>query len=112
MLRRARFSIAAIIVVVVIGTLGIRYFEGWGYIDAFYFTSMLVTAEGPANVPVTAAGKIFAAIMAFVGVGIVVTASIYLFGPFLGAVWRKGAWEVEKEIRAAERKVERKKEED
>ncbi len=95
--------------VLLIGTVGIHYLEGWAYIDSFYFTSMLVTAEGPPNAPATDAGKIFASFMAFVGIGTVVTASIYLFGPALGALWRRGVDEVEKDIRAVERDIERKK---
>lgn len=108
-LRRALYSVLVIVVVLLIGTLGIHYFEGWGYVDSFYFTSMLVTAEGPPNAPATDAGKLFASFMAFVGVGSVVAAFVYLLGPALGALLRKGVSEVEKEIRLAEREIERKK---
>ncbi|MDA4128362.1 MAG: potassium channel family protein [Thaumarchaeota archaeon] len=111
-LRRAVYSLLIVTIVLVVGTFGIHYFEGWNYIDSFYFTSMLVTAEGPANTPATDPGKIFAAFMAFVGVGSVITASVYLFGPAVGALWRKGVYEVEKEIRVVERSVEQKPKED
>ncbi|TLY01251.1 MAG: hypothetical protein E6K95_07065 [Thaumarchaeota archaeon] len=73
---------------------------------------MLVTAEGPPNAPATDAGKIFASFMAFVGVGSVVTALVFILGPALAKIWRKGIWEVEKEIRVAEHKIERKKEDE
>ncbi len=109
MLRRALYSVLIIVVVLLTGTVGIHYFEGWGYVDSFYFTSMLVTAEGPPNAPATDAGKLFASFMAFVGVGSVVAAFVYLLGPALGALLRKGVSEVEKEIRLAEREIERKK---
>lgn len=96
-------------VVLLVGTVGIHYLEGWRYIDSFYFMSMLVTAEGPPNAPATDAGKIFASFMAFVGIGSVVTASVYLFGPALGALWRRGVGEVEKEIHAVEKEINRRK---
>jgi voltage-gated potassium channel len=92
-----------------IGTVGIHYLEGWAYIDSFYFMSMLVTAEGPPNAPATDGGKLFASLMAFIGVGSVVTASVYLFGPVFGALWRRGVYEFEKDIHAVEREIERKK---
>ena len=110
--RRAFYSVIIVVVVVVVGTLGMHYLEGWAYIDSFYFTSMLVTAEGPANAPATDAGKIFASIMAFVGVGSVVTALVFILGPALSTIWRRGLGEVEKEIRVAEQRLERKKRED
>jgi hypothetical protein len=47
--------------------------ENVSYIDAFYFMSMLATAQGPATIPATVAGKLFASFMAFVSVGAVVT---------------------------------------
>jgi hypothetical protein len=73
---------------------------------------MLVTAEGPPNAPATDVGKIFASFMAFVGVGSVVTALVFILGPALATIWRQGLWEVEKEIRVAEHRIERKKNED
>jgi len=111
LLRRALFSLLIITVVLLVGTVGMNYLEGWRYVDSFYFTSMLVTAEGPPNAPATDAGKIFASLMAFVGVGSVVTAFVYLLGPVLGTLLRKGVSGVEKEIRAVEREIEGKKDE-
>jgi len=110
--RRALYSVILIVVVLAVGTLGMHLLEGWAYIDSFYFTSMLVTAEGPPNAPATDIGKIFASFMAFVGVGSVVTALVFILGPALATIWREGLGEVEKEIRAAERRIERKKDED
>ena len=110
--RRALYSVILIVVVLAVGTLGMHLLEGWAYIDSFYFTSMLVTAEGPPNAPATDAGKIFASFMAFVGVGSVVTALVFILGPALATIWRQGLGEVEKEIRAAEHRIERKKNED
>ena len=108
--RRALYSVILIVVVLAVGTLGMHFLEGWAYIDSFYFTSMLVTAEGPPNAPATDIGKIFASFMAFIGVGSVVTALVFILGPALARIWRQGLGEVEKEIRAAEHRIERKKE--
>lgn len=110
--RRALYSVVIIVAVVAVGTLGMHYLEGWAYIDSFYFTTMLVTAEGPPTAPATDAGKIFAAIMAFVGVGSVVTALVFILGPALSAIWRRGLGEAEKEVRLAEQRLERKEKED
>src|SRR5437870_1371272 len=110
--RRALYSVILIVVVLAVGTLGMHLLEGWAYIDSFYFTSMLVTAEGPPNAPATDIGKIFASFMAFVGVGSVVMDLVFILGPALANIWRKGIWEVEKEIRVAEHKIERKKEDE
>jgi H+/gluconate symporter-like permease len=81
-----------------VGTVGIHYFEGPPYINAFYFMSMLATAQGPPSAPATVAGKIFASIMAFISVGSIVAALGFLFGPFFGFVMRLEGERMEKEI--------------
>ncbi len=75
----------------VIGTTGMRHFEKMTYLDAFYFMSMIATAQGPMMIPVTTGGKLFAALMAFLSVGTVVAALGFLFGPFMGKLWKIGA---------------------
>ena len=76
--------------VLVVGTLGLHFLEGLSYVDAFYFMSMIATSEGPMGSLTTSAGKIFASVMAFVSVGFVIAAIGFLFGPFLGKLWRVG----------------------
>ena len=61
------------------------------YLDAFYFMSMIATAQGSDFTPATVAGKLFAALMAFLSVGTVVAALGFLFGPFMGKLWKIGA---------------------
>ena len=92
------FSLAAF--VLILGTLGIHFIEGFSYIDSFYFTSMIATGQGPApNVsPVTAMGKIFTCFFAFVSVGSMVAALGFLFGPFLGKLLRIGVLKLEEEL--------------
>ncbi|MDV3293149.1 MAG: hypothetical protein LYZ70_02655 [Nitrososphaerales archaeon] len=87
-----------------IGTLGIHSIEGYSYIDSFYFTAMIATGQGPNFTPVSEVGKIFAAMLAFVSVGTVITALLFLFGPFFGSVLKLGLEKIEEE---AEREKDR-----
>ncbi len=97
-LKRGLYSLVLIAVLMTIGTEGMHLLEGMPYLDAFYFMSMIATAQGPILMPHTAAGKLFACLMAFVSVGSVVAALGFLFGPFLGKLWRVGVIKMEEEI--------------
>ena len=97
--KRGWYSFFLVGSVLVVGTVGLHFIEGYSYIDAFYFISMIATAQGPAQAPATPAGKIFAAGMAFVSIGIVITALGFLFGPFLGQLWRIGHERWEEEVK-------------
>jgi len=77
-------------------------------LDSFYFTSFIATGQGPPATlnPQTTLGKLFSSVLAFVSVGTVVTALLFLFGPFLGRVIRAGVEkveEVEKEVEGKRR---------
>ena len=96
-LTRAVYSFLLIALVVAVGTLGMHAIEGLSYLDAFYFTSMIATGQGPNYTPATALGKVFAALLAFVSVGTVIAALVFLFGPFFGAVLRTGIEKIEEE---------------
>lgn len=106
-LKRATYSIALVLAVLIIGTIGFHYIEHYSYIDSFYFISMLATAQGPATTPATSLGKIFASIMAFVSVGSVVFALGFIFGPFFGRLFRMGAMDLEKDEHAISKDVKR-----
>ena len=95
--RRGFYAVLLITAVVGGGTVGMHRIEGMSYLDAFYFMSMVATAQGPAQVPATAAGKLFAALMAFVSIGTVVASLGFLFGPFFGKLWRIGVEHLEEE---------------
>ena len=97
MYRRGLIAVLLVAAVLLVGTVGTHEIEGYSYIDSFYFMSMLATAQGPASIPATVAGKLFASLVAFVSVGTVVAALGYLFGPFFGAVWRVGVQRFEEE---------------
>ncbi len=83
------------------GTLGIHFLEGFSFTDAFYFTSMIATGQGPAPSvsPVTPGGKLFTCLLAFVSVGSMAVSLGFLFGPFLGKLLKIGAHKLEEELR-------------
>ena len=95
--RRGAYSFALVASVMVIGTLGIHLIERMSYLNAFYFMSMIATAQGPAATPLTSAGKVFTSIMAFISVGTVIAALGFLFGPFFGTLWNIGVKRLEEE---------------
>ena len=105
-LRRAFYSLGMILGVLGIGTFGIHRIEGFSWIDSFYFTSMIATGQGPVPqaVPVTDLGKIFTSIIAFISVGSMIAAFGFLFGPFLGKLWKVGVYKLEEEIQHLGRK--------
>jgi voltage-gated potassium channel len=106
--RRAVYAFALIVAVVLLGTLAMHAIEGWSYLDSFYFTSFIATGQGPPGnlQPDSPLGKVFSSILAFVCVGTVISALLFLFGPFLGRVFREGEEkleEVEREVREFEK---------
>ncbi len=88
------------------GTWGMHHFESFSYLDSFYFTSMIATGQGPppAIAPITSAGKLFACLMAFISMGFMVAALGFLFGPFLGQLWKVGVMKFEEEIQHLHKK--------
>ena len=94
---RTLISFLLVAFIMVMGTVGMHCIEGMSYLDAFYFMSMIATAQGPTITPVTCLGKIFSSVMAFLSVGIVVAALGFLFGPLLGVLWKIGANHLEKD---------------
>ena len=96
--RRGLYSFLLVFSIMTVGTVGMHLIEGLSYLDAFYFMSMIATAQGPMLTPVTTAGKIFVSLMAFISVGTVVAALGFLFGPFFGKLWRIGHEHLEEEM--------------
>jgi len=97
--RRGAYALSLVSVIVAIGTVGMHHLEGMSYLDAFYFISMIATAQGTSTIPATVAGKLFAAFMAYVSVGSVVAALGFFFGPFFGQLWHAGVKWLEDEVR-------------
>lgn len=99
--RRFSYSLVLVLVVMIVGTVGMRFFEGYAWIDAFYFTVMIATAQGSAITPATAGGKVFASFLAVISVGMLITTLGFLFGPLLGRLWHIGRMKLEEEIHEA-----------
>lgn len=101
---RAVYSFALIAAVVLAGTFVMHAIEGWTYLDSFYFTSFIATGQGPPGnlQPDSTLGKIFASLLAFISVGTVITALLFLFGPFLGRALRAGEEKLEEAAREIE----------
>lgn len=106
--KRAFFAIVILGVVMAIGTLGMMGLEGWDIVTSFYFMSLLATAEGPAQSPMTVGGKIFASFMAFVSIGAAISAITFTFGPLFGSILKEGFVYVEKEEDKLKTRLERK----
>jgi hypothetical protein len=96
-LRRALLSLAGVVLVLAVGTVGFHILEGVSYVDGFYFESMMAAGQGPPFTLYTDAGKIFASIMGFVSVITVIASVAVNLLPVLGQAWREGAELVEKE---------------
>jgi len=73
-----------------VGTEGMVLLEGWNYVDAFYFMSLIATTQGPTRNPATEGGKIFASAMAFVSVGAAISAIAFVIGPLFATMFQEG----------------------
>jgi hypothetical protein len=110
--RTAFFAVSAILFVMVVGTVGFHFLEGMGWIDSFYFESMLATGQGPPIQLTTDAGKVFASLMAFVSVASVITALIVTLAPMVSQLWREGIERAARDARALERDIAGKRDKD
>jgi hypothetical protein len=110
--RRSAIAIFAILVVMTIGTVGMKFLSGWGWLESFYFMAMLGTAEGPPEVPPNAISSIFAGVMAFISIGTLITAAGIIFGPTLGYLFHRGMQYSQKEYEKLESERAKKKEEE
>ena len=99
-LNRAIYCFALAAFVLLFGTLGMHWIEGFSYLDSFYFTSMIATGQGPAPnaVPDTPLGKLFTCLLAFVSIGSMAVSLGFLFGPFLGKLLKIGAHKLDEEL--------------
>jgi hypothetical protein len=97
--RRTLYALFLLAAVMIVGTEGLHMIEGWSYIDSVYFMSLLATTQGPAEIPRTDTGKIFASIMAFVSVGAALSSAAFIFGPAFGKLMKEGIFFIEKEER-------------
>ena len=103
--RRTLISIVILVMVMIVGIAGMVLLEGWSYVDAFYFMSLIATSQGPTRSPSTDGGKIFASAMAFVSVGAAISSIAFIFGPLFGTLFKEGIDYLEKEERRVKEKV-------
>jgi voltage-gated potassium channel len=69
---RLRYALYAVLAAVALGTLGFHLLEGWSLPDSLYATIQTLTTVGYGDVtPTTSAGRFFASLYMFVGVGAV-----------------------------------------
>jgi hypothetical protein len=106
--RRAFLAVVILVIVMAIGTFGMMALEGWDFVTSFYFMSLLATAEGPAQSPMTVGGKIFASFMAFFSIGAAISAITFTFGPLFGSILKEGFAFVEKEEDKLKTRIEHK----
>ncbi|MFN2453759.1 MAG: TrkA family potassium uptake protein [Pyrinomonadaceae bacterium] len=69
---RLRVALFALTVAIASGTLGFHLLEGWAFGDSLYMTVMTITTVGYGEVhPLSGAGRFFASLFMFAGVGTV-----------------------------------------
>lgn len=69
---RLRYALYAVLAAVALGTLGFHLLEGWSVADSMYATIQTLTTVGYGDLtPTTSAGRFFASLYMFVGVGAV-----------------------------------------
>jgi len=67
---RFGFLLAALVVLIVVGTVGFMILEGLTFFEALYFTFVTISTVGYGDIhPVTLAGRIFVVILIVIGIG-------------------------------------------
>ncbi len=70
--RHLKFLAAAIVIVIIAGTVGFHYIEGWPWFDGFYMVITTLTTIGYQEThPLSQAGRVFNVFIIFSGVGLV-----------------------------------------
>ncbi len=73
---RVRLLLALTGSAILIATVFYRWIEGWGWLDALFFSVVTISTVGYGEiVPETAAGKIFTMVYIFCGIGLFVAAA-------------------------------------
>jgi voltage-gated potassium channel len=85
----------ALVIVLLIGTLGYHFIEGWSILDALYMTITTISTVGFSEVhPLSDAGRVFTVVLIFIGVGTlfyILTQGVQFFleGQFGLGLWRR-----------------------
>jgi voltage-gated potassium channel len=73
--RRIVYTLAAVAVALIFGTIGFYLIEGWSILDSLYVATQTVTTVGYGDrTPATTAGRVFATVFMLAGVGVVLYA--------------------------------------
>jgi len=68
--KRVVTAMAALLMVLVAGTIGFTWIEGWSVLDAFFMTVITLSTIGYGEVhPLSAGGRVFTVFIVFLGVG-------------------------------------------
>jgi hypothetical protein len=104
-IRRALYALTFLFIVLAVGTIGFHFVANLGWVNSFYFESMLATGQGPPLTLTTDSSKIYASVMAFVSIGSVLTTVVFTLGPMFARVWHEVAARVEREARELEHEL-------
>lgn len=75
--------LGGILIIILIGVLGIKFFEGYSFLEALWFIIVSLTTTGYGDyVPVTTAGRVFIMVLLVIGIGFV----LYAFGSGVGMI--------------------------
>ncbi|MBN1363444.1 MAG: potassium channel protein [Syntrophaceae bacterium] len=67
---RIKIALVILLIIIIIGTIGFHFIEGWIFVDSFYACIATITTVGYGDfVPVTSAGKFFTVFIIIFGVG-------------------------------------------
>lgn len=73
--RRLIYVVFLVVLMIVIGAVGFRIFEGYSWLDSFYTSAQTVTTVGYGDLtPITRAGRVFAIVLMLSGAGTVLYA--------------------------------------
>jgi hypothetical protein len=93
MLNHVAAAAGLLVFSIIAGMVGYRGFEHLSVNDAFLNACMLLGGMGPVNIPLTAAGKIFAGLFAlYSGLVFIVTAAL-IFTPVIHRLLHKFHWD-------------------
>lgn len=75
--RQFRNTVIGIVLVIVLGTVGYRWIEGWSYLDSFYMTVITITTIGFGEThELSSWGRIFTLAIIFMGIGLMGSAIV------------------------------------
>jgi hypothetical protein len=86
-------ALAIIIVSLIIGMLGYRYYEGLSWLDAFLNAAMLLGGMGPVESPKTEGGKLFAGVYALYAGLVFIAAAGLIVAPALHRMLHLFHWQ-------------------